>query len=65
MRTVHWILLGLVCAGTIVAEAMDGFALFPAFYGIFGFVGCLLFLFLAKVVGKKLIMRKEDFYDDR
>jgi hypothetical protein len=65
MKKIHWIALGLVFLGTIVAQFFDGPEMFPAYYAVFGFVGCLVLIFLAKVVGKKLIMRKEDYYGDR
>lgn len=60
-----WLLLTAIFVGTVVAQILDDPTKFPAFYAVFGFVGCLLLLFLTKVVGKKLIMRKEDYYDDR
>jgi len=64
MKVWHWVLLGVIFAGTVVAQVIEGPKMFPAYYAIFAFVGCLVFLFLAKVVAKKLIMRKEDYYDD-
>jgi uncharacterized membrane protein YuzA (DUF378 family) len=65
MKTRSWIVLGVIFLATVVAQLFDGPEMFPIFYAIFGFVGCLVFLFLAKIVGKKLIMRKEDYYGDR
>lgn len=60
-----WIVsLSLVFAGTVVASFLDpqGKAP-PVYYAVFGFAGCLLLLFLTKVVGKKVLMKKEDYYD--
>ncbi len=65
MRIWHWALLGAIFVGTVVAQYLSDPGKFPAFYAVFGLLGCLVLLFLAKVVGKKLIMRKEDYYDDR
>jgi len=37
----------------------------PAFYIIFGFVGCVLLIYFAKTMGAKFISRDEDYYDDK
>lgn len=34
----------------------------PAFYAIYGFVGCVLLVLIAKEM-RKLLMRGEDYYD--
>ena len=33
------------------------------FYGIYGFVGCVFLVLAAKEL-RKLVMRREDYYDD-
>ena len=35
----------------------------PAFYAIYGFIACTLLVLIAKEM-RKLLMRKEDYYDD-
>lgn len=35
----------------------------PAFYAIYGFVGCVLLVLIAKEM-RKVLMRKEDYYDE-
>ncbi len=35
----------------------------PAFYALYGFVACVLLVVLAKLM-RKLVMRKEEYYDD-
>lgn len=35
----------------------------PGFYGIYGFVGIVILVLLAKEM-RKLVLRKEDYYDD-
>lgn len=35
----------------------------PAFYAIYGFVGCVVLVLIAKEM-RKLLMRKEDYYDE-
>ncbi len=36
----------------------------PAFYAIYGFVACVLLVLIAKQM-RKVLMRKEDYYEDR
>jgi uncharacterized membrane protein len=38
---------------------------FPAFWSIFGFVGCVLIIVLSKWFGHLGIMTREDYYDDK
>ncbi len=35
----------------------------PAFYAIYGFVGCVVLVVVAKEM-RKFLMRKEDYYDE-
>ena len=35
----------------------------PAFYALFGFLGCLLIILLAKALGHFWLQKKEDYYD--
>lgn len=34
----------------------------PAFYAIYGFVGCVVLVLIAKAM-RKVLMKKEDYYD--
>ena len=34
----------------------------PSFYGAYGFIGCVLLVLAAKVL-RKIVMRREDYYD--
>ena len=36
----------------------------PAFYAIYGFVACVLLVLIAKQM-RKVLMRKEDYYDNQ
>lgn len=36
---------------------------FPAFYAVYGFVACVVLVIAAKLM-RKLVMRKEDYYDE-
>jgi hypothetical protein len=35
----------------------------PAFYALYGFVACVMLVLLAKLL-RKVVMRKEDYYDE-
>ncbi len=35
----------------------------PGFYALFGFIACILIIVIAKTLGKKWLMKKEDHYD--
>ena len=35
----------------------------PGFYAVFGLVACILIVVMAKALGKKWLMKKEDYYD--
>jgi hypothetical protein len=37
---------------------------FPAFWAVFGFVGCVLIIVLSKWFGHAGIMQREDYYDE-
>ena len=34
----------------------------PSFYGAYGFIGCVLLVLAAKIL-RKIVMRREDYYD--
>ncbi len=36
----------------------------PGFWSLFGFLGCIFFIFFSKFLGKLGIWQKEDYYDD-
>lgn len=64
MRRWHWFALAIVLAASMVIAYWDDPHHFPAFYAVFGFVAAVLLLVLAKVIGKKMLMRKEGYYDE-
>ncbi len=35
----------------------------PGFYALFGLIACVLIIVLAKTLGYKWLMKKEDYYD--
>jgi len=58
-----------VCALLIVADFIIhrhislAWEKIPAFYAIYGFIACVLLVVLAKLM-RKVIMRKENYYDE-
>lgn len=45
-------------------EAHTAIERWPAFWAVFGFVGCVLLIVLSKAFGHAGIMRREDYYDE-
>jgi len=35
----------------------------PGFFAIFGFVGCIVIIFFAKLLGKLFLRKEDDYYD--
>ncbi len=35
----------------------------PGFYALFGLIACILIIVIAKTLGKKWLMKKENYYD--
>lgn len=35
----------------------------PAFFALFGFIGCIVIIFFAKSLGKLFLRKGEDYYD--
>lgn len=64
MKRWHWMVLAIAAAATVVAAYVDDPKHFPAFYAVFGFGGGVAWLLLAKLFGKRLLMRREDYYDE-
>lgn len=70
MKKIHWIILGILFVITLGFEftALSGYDShwwnsIPAFYAIFGFVGCVSIVYVAKFIAKKIVNRDIDYYD--
>ena len=69
-RNVNRLLRGfyLVCAILLILDfvlhrhVIHSWDNIPGFYAIFGFVACVLLVLIAKEM-RKVVMRKEDYYD--
>ena len=65
--------LGLMVLGVLIvvdvlfvdkSEAHTEAEHWPAFWSIFGFVACVVIIFVSKWYGHLGIMQREDYYDD-
>ena len=63
MKPIYWIGLGVLAVISIALDYFDNPNAFPIFYMVFGFGGAFLFIFFARYVLKKFLMREEDYYD--
>lgn len=72
MKLYHWIGLGILTLVSVVAEltaphdpghAEHWWSSIPAFYAIYGFIGCVAIIVISKALGKLLLQKKEDYYD--
>jgi energy-converting hydrogenase Eha subunit A len=70
MKPLYWILLALLTLATLGLPLLDrdqahahAWEAIPLFYAAFGFVGCLLLIVIAKLLGKAVLEKPEDYYD--
>ena len=66
LKWVGYLILVVVFAADFLAERHH--AVFPwdeqpGFGAVFGFIGCVLIIFISKFVGHLWLMKKEDYYD--
>jgi hypothetical protein len=71
MRRMHWSVLAALTIASLIGEFFfigehdqHWWNVIPGFYIIFGFIGCLLIIFLSKAYGKLLVQRKKNYYLD-
>jgi len=70
-ENVKWVMRGFyaICFLLVVADFIFhrhiglAWEKIPAFYAIYGFVACVVLVVIAKEM-RKLIMRKENYYDE-
>ena len=70
LKVLAWISLALIFIATLSmqfvylqAEGEYWYTSFYSFWGLFGFIGCLLMIVIAKVIANCLLYRNEDYYD--
>ncbi len=57
------VLLSVVAEVTIVEDHGHWWNAIPAFYALFGLVGCIAIILISKWLGKVLLQRREEYYD--
>ena len=72
MKPLHWILLGLLNAVTLVLHYFgpehphpQAWDTVPLFYAFYGFTGCILIIVVSKALGKVALQKGEDYFDER
>lgn len=71
MKRWHWLAVLVLSLASLAAEFSIGqhgdhwWSSIPAFYIIFGFIGCLAIIFVSKFLGKLFLQQKENYYNDR
>ena len=65
MLKVFYVICGLLVVADFIVHRhiYHDWEKIPAFYAIYGFVGCVLLVLVAKEM-RKVLMRKEDYYDE-
>jgi hypothetical protein len=65
MLRIFYVICGLLVAAEIIVHRhiYHDWENIPAFYAIYGFVGCVVLVIVAKAM-RKVIMRGEDYYDE-
>lgn len=70
MKTWHWIALGVIFLISLILEF--GFMeikdphwwnRIPMFYAFWGFLSCVVIIYVSKWLGKLFIFRSENYYD--
>jgi len=73
LRTILWVsyvILGLLVVVDAIPGVVDkekahtAIERWPAFWAVFGFVGCVLLVVVSKAFGHAGIMQREDYYDE-
>ena len=68
MKRWHWFVIGAIILGSLVAEQFAHhehhywFTDIPAYFVMYGFVGCVAIIYLSKWYGKYGVQRPEDYY---
>lgn len=69
MKRVLWILLGLTLVASVVADFVGPSKEvshvwdYKAFFALYGFLGCVVIVYVSKWLGKHWLQRPEDYYD--
>lgn len=71
MKKWHWVALGVLTVISLILEFTfladydsHWWNKIPAFYAIWGFLSCIVIIYVSKWLGKLFIFRKENYYDN-
>ncbi len=71
MKKWHWVALGVLTVISLILEFTfladydsHWWNSIPAFYAIWGFLSCIVIIYVSKWLGKLFIFRKENYYDN-
>lgn len=69
MKNKYWFILILLTFVSIAVELLaphyeHWWNRVPAFFAVFGFIGCVLIIFVSKALGRLFIQKKEEYYND-
>jgi len=71
MKKWHWVVLGVLTVISLILEFTfladydsHWWNSIPAFYAIWGFLSCIVIIYVSKWLGKLFIFRKENYYDN-
>ncbi len=58
------LLIGLVIIDFFIKkQPLFAIERIPAFYALYGFLGCALIVAISKIAGKVFLQKREDYYD--
>jgi hypothetical protein len=70
MKKWHWVALAVLTIISLILEFTfladydsHWWNSIPAFYAIWGFLSCIVIIYVSKWLGKLFIFRKENYYD--
>lgn len=70
MKNWHWIILGILFLITLILEFTyladydsHWWNSVPAFYALFGFIGTVVIVYVAKFIAKNIVNRDINYYD--
>lgn len=70
MKTWLWIVLGVIFVISLILEftflsdyASHWWNHIPAFYALWGFIGCVAIIYISRWLGKLFILSEQDYYD--
>ncbi len=70
MKNWHWTVLGILLIASLILEFTyladydsHWWNSIPAFYALWGGLGCAVLIFVSKGLGKFFILSDEDYYD--